>query len=76
MATKKLEDFLNPDSSLFSEDALNNFRNKKDERIRNSAARKNHEQSFWNALNEDAENFKNYKSGDRTITEVFKELLG
>jgi len=72
--TKTLADFANPNFVLFSENTLECFRDRKDERIQNTVARKDPKQDFWEALSENMENFKNYKIEDKTILEIFRSL--
>jgi len=73
-ATKTLADFVAPNVSLFSKKTLEHFRNKKDERIQNSVAREDSKQDFWDALNEDRENFKNYKINGKNVDEILRDL--
>ena len=73
-STKTLADFANPDFQLFSEETLECFRNKKDERVQNSIARKNPKQDFFEALYEDRENFKNFRINGKSVDEILRDL--
>lgn len=75
MAVKKIADLANSNVPLFSEETLEYFRNKKDERIENSVARKNPNQDFWEAMNESLDDFANHKlDNGKTMLEVFQNL--